>query len=156
MGKISDIFNGRGITKSYHSKNNREGIEATIDFLKTDFNGLLFTNLVDFDMLYGHRRNPRGYGDALEYFDKRLPEIIETLREDDILLITADHGCDPTFKGTDHTREYIPILVYGKKLKQGYDLGIRQSFADIGATVAECFGLSIETGKSFYQEIIKG
>jgi len=107
-------------------------------------------------MLYGHRRNPRGYGDALEYFDKRLPEIMENLREDDILLITADHGCDPTFKGTDHTREYIPILAYGKKLKQGYDLGIRQSFADIGATVAECFGLSMETGKSFYKEIIKG
>lgn len=156
VGKISDIFNGRGITKSYHSKNNKEGIDATIDFLKTDFNGLLFTNLVDFDMLYGHRRNPRGYGDALEYFDKRLPEIMENLREDDILLITADHGCDPTFKGTDHTREYIPILAYGKKLKQGYDLGIRQSFADIGATVAECFGLSMETGKSFYKEIIKG
>lgn len=155
VGKIEDIFNRRGITKINHSKNNKEGIEAIISFLKTDFDGLLFANLVDFDMLYGHRRNARGYGDALEYFDSRLPEIIENMQDDDILLLTADHGCDPTFKGTDHTREYIPLVVYGKNLKQGIDLGTRRSFADIAATVAECFGVDIENGESFYKEIIK-
>ncbi|MEG0875625.1 MAG: phosphopentomutase [Oscillospiraceae bacterium] len=153
VGKIEDIFNRRGITKVNHSKNNVDGIEATIDFLKTRFDGLLFTNLVDFDMLYGHRRNARGYGDAIEYFDSKLPEIIENLQEDDILLLTADHGCDPCFKGTDHTREHIPLLVYGKKLKEGVNLGVRESFTDIAATVADYFDYAFPTGTSFLGEI---
>lgn len=155
VGKIEDIFNRRGITRVNHSKNNKEGIDAVIDFLKTDFNGLLFANLVDFDMLYGHRRNAKGYGEALEYFDSRLPEIMNCMEQDDILLLTADHGCDPTFKGTDHTREYIPIVVYGKNLKKGVSLGVRESFADIAATVAESFGLEAPAGRSFYSEIIR-
>lgn len=102
-----------GITEVDHTRNNREGIASTLKYLERDFDGLLFVNLVDFDMLYGHRNNAKGYAEALEYFDEKLPEILALLREDDILLITADHGCDPTTKGTDHTREYIPLLVYG-------------------------------------------
>lgn len=155
VGKIEDIFNRRGITKINHSKNNKEGIEATIDFLKTDFDGLLFANLSDFDMLFGHRRNPRGYGDALEYFDSRLPEIISALQEDDILILTADHGCDPTYRGTDHTREYIPILAYGRKLREGCDIGTRKSFSDIAATAAEYLGVEFEPGESFLSEITR-
>lgn len=153
VGKIEDIFNRRGITCVEHSRNNKDGIDATINLLKKDFDGLMFVNLVDFDMLYGHRRNARGYGDALEYFDLKLPEIMAGLNDDDVLLITADHGCDPTFKGTDHTREYIPIVAYGKSLKQGTNIGVRETFADIAATVAEFFGYEYPTGKSFLGEI---
>lgn len=153
VGKIEDIFNRRGITKVVHSKNNHDGIDATIELLKTDFDGLLFVNLVDFDMLYGHRRNPRGYGDALEYFDSKLPEIMSLMREGDMLLLTADHGCDPTYKGTDHTREYIPIVAWGSRVKAGTDLGIRDTFADIAATIGDYFGLEYPTGKSFLGEI---
>ena len=112
-------------------------------------------NLVDFDMLYGHRNNPQGYAEALEYFDSFVPDIISRLNEEDMLIITADHGCDPTTPGTDHTREYIPILVYGKQLKRGVDLGIRSTFADIAATVAEYFGYEFPTGTSFMKEIKK-
>lgn len=155
VGKIEDIFNRRGLTEINHSKNNREGIKATLSYLKTDFNGLLFVNLVDFDMLYGHRNNPKGYAEALEYFDTFVPDIMELMEKEDILLITADHGCDPTTPGTDHTREYIPIVVYGKELKQGVDLGIRTTFCDIAATVAEYFGYEFPTGTSFFQELIK-
>ena len=155
VGKIEDIFNRRGITKINHTKNNKTGIQATLDYLNEDFDGLLFVNLVDFDMLYGHRNNPQGYAEALEYFDSFVPDIISRLNEEDMLIITADHGCDPTTPGTDHTREYIPILVYGKQMKQGVDLGIRSTFADIAATVAEYFGYGFPTGTSFLKEIKK-
>lgn len=153
VGKIEDIFNKRGLTEINHTKNNREGIEATIEYLDRGFDGLLFVNLVDFDMLYGHRNNPEGYAEALEYFDRFVPEMIERMEEDDILLITADHGCDPTTPGTDHTREHIPIVVYGKKLKEGVNLGTRESFADIAATVAEYFGLEFPVGESFLKDV---
>lgn len=153
VGKIEDIFNRRGLTEINHTKNNREGIKATLSYLKTGFDGLLFVNLVDFDMLYGHRNNPQGYAEALEYFDSFVPEMISLLDEDDILLITADHGCDPTTPGTDHTREYIPIVVYGKQLKKGTDIGTRSTFSDIAATVSEYFGYEFQTGTSFLKEI---
>ena len=156
VGKIEDIFNRRGITRINHSKNNEEGIEATLELLKEDFEGLLFVNLVDFDMLYGHRNDPQGYAGALEYFDSRLPEIMQLLNEDDILLITADHGCDPTFPGTDHTREYIPVLVYGECLRKNVNLGIRETFSDIGVTVADFFGYEFPTGRSFLKEVKGG
>ncbi len=153
VGKIEDIFNRRGLTKINHTKNNREGIAATLEYLEEGFDGLLFVNLVDFDMLYGHRNNPKGYGEALEYFDKFVPEMMSLMDDEDILLITADHGCDPTTPGTDHTREYIPIIVYGKKLKTGVNLGIRESFSDIAATAAEYFGYTFPAGTSFLKEI---
>lgn len=153
VGKIEDIFNNRGITQVDHTKNNAQGIAATIEWLKQDFDGLLFVNLVDFDMLYGHRNDPVGYAKALEYFDAHLPQILEGLQEEDILLITADHGCDPTTKGTDHTREYIPLLVYGKGLQQGVNLHIRDTFADIAATIADVFGLTFGPGTSFLPDI---
>ena len=137
IGKTSDIFSGKGVTESKGTnKDNKDGIIKTIQALKDDTKGLIFTNLVDFDMLYGHRRNVKGYKDALEEFDNYLPEIISNLKDKEILIITADHGCDPTYKGTDHTREYIPILVYGKGIKN-VDLGIRSTFADIAATIEE-------------------
>lgn len=152
VGKIEDVFNHSGITKIDHSKNNPEGIESTIKFLGQDFDGLLFTNLVDYDMLYGHRNNPEGYGKALEFFDDHLPRITSMLKDDDILLLTADHGCDPTTPGTDHTREYTPLLVYGPKIKGGINLGTRSSFADIAATIADYFSLEFENGVSFLKE----
>lgn len=156
VGKIEDIFNRVGITKIDHTKNNFEGIDSTIKFLEQDFNGLLFVNLVDTDMLYGHRRNPKGYAEALEYFDTRLPEILAKLKKDDMLIITADHGCDPTYeKSTDHTREYTPLLVYGPDLKQGINLHVRDSFADIAASAAEYLGVAFENGTSFMPEIRK-
>ncbi len=150
IGKIEDIFSNRGITESLHSRSNQEGTVATIDYLKGDFQGLLFTNLVDFDMLYGHRRNPEGYAKALEEFDSFIPEFKDTMREDDLLILTADHGNDPTFKGTDHTREYVPLIVYHKGIKVGCDLGIRKTFADIAKTIDDNFGLNkIKNGESF-------
>jgi len=155
VGKIEDIFNRRGITETIHSKNNAEGIEAVIDYLQTGFDGLLFANLVDYDMLYGHRNDPVGYAGALEYFDARLPEITVLLKDEDILMITADHGCDPTMPGTDHTREYIPILVWGRELKRNVNLGTRETFADIAATIAAYFGYRFPVGTSFLQEIEK-
>lgn len=136
VGKIFDIFAGRGLTNYVRSKSNMDGVDRTIDYLKQNNRGLIFTNLVDFDMNFGHRRDVMGYKNALEEFDARLPEIISLMKEDDLLILTADHGCDPTHAGTDHTREYIPILVYGKSLKGG-DLGIRSSFADIANTIGE-------------------
>lgn len=153
VGKIEDIFNRRGLTKINHTRNNKDGIQAVISYLKEGFDGLLFVNLVDFDMLYGHRNNPAGYAEALEYFDTYIPEMTGLLDEEDILLLTADHGCDPTTVGTDHTREYIPIVAYGKKLKEGVDLGVRDTFSDIAATVAEYFGYHFPTGKSFLEEM---
>lgn len=153
VGKIEDIFNRRGLTEINHSKNNREGIQAALSYLKKGFDGLLFVNLVDFDMLYGHRNDPKGYAQALEYFDSFVPDFMGLLGEEDILLITADHGCDPTTPGTDHTREYIPIVVYGKQLQTGTDLGTRKTFSDIAATVAEYFGYQFPFGISFLKEM---
>lgn len=138
IGKTKDIFAGQGITDSRGTnKDNVDGIEKTLKALEEDSKGLIFTNLVDFDMVYGHRRNPEGYKAALEEFDNYLPQIQEKLKDDEILILTADHGCDPTYKGTDHTREYIPLMVYGKNIKQNVNLGTRTSFADIAATVEE-------------------
>ena len=134
IGKIEDIFAHRGITTVDHTKNNHDGIESTLRFLKEGRGDFIFTNLVDFDMLYGHRNDVEGYAAALEYFDSRLPELFEAMKDGDFVIITADHGCDPCFPGTDHTREYIPILAFGKDI-QPVSVGTRNSFADIGATV---------------------
>ena len=141
VGKIEDIFALRGLTGSNHAAGNPACIEAWLDYMRKPFDGLCFTNLVDTDMLYGHRRDPQGFADALAYFDSKLPEIIDLLGDEDLLVITADHGCDPTFKGTDHTREHIPLLVYHKGMKGLTDLGVRKTYADIGATCAEWLGL---------------
>ncbi|TCS84079.1 phosphopentomutase [Tepidibacillus fermentans] len=152
VGKISDIYSGEGVTQAIKTKSNMDGVDKTVEGLKSDFHGLLFTNLVDFDMLYGHRRDPIGYGKAIEEFDARLPELFAALKEDDLLILTADHGNDPTHTGTDHTREYVPLLVYSKKLNGGVDLGIRGTFADVGATIADIFDVKKpEYGKSFLQ-----
>lgn len=141
VGKIKDIFAGQGITEAVYTKGNEEGIEYTLSYLEKDFEGLCFVNLVDYDMLYGHRNDVDGYAAALTYFDGRLPEILERLREEDILMITADHGCDPGYTvSTDHSREYTPFLMYGKQITPG-NLGTRDTFADIGATVLDRFGI---------------
>lgn len=155
VGKIEDIFNNKGITDAVHTKSNIDGIDKTIEYMKENKNGLIFTNLVDFDMKFGHRNDPKGYAEALVEFDNRLPEIIENMDEEDILMITADHGCDPTTESTDHSREYIPLLVYGKNIKPE-NLGIRSSFCDIGKTILEIFDVKNKLiGKSFYKEIKK-
>lgn len=149
IGKIEDLFSGRGITKAIHTKGNEDGIEKTIQELQENTSGLIFTNLVDFDMLYGHRNDVRGYGKALEYFDSKLTEIMQNLKEDDLLIITADHGNDPSTPSTDHSREYIPILMYNKKIKTGKNIGIRKTYADISATVLEMLGFTkLENGES--------
>ena len=145
IGKIYDIFAGKGITRSIKTANNTEGIEATISAIENDQAGLIFTNLVDFDMHFGHRRDVPGYARCLEAFDTKLPEIMSKMKEDDLLIITADHGNDPTWPGTDHTREYIPILIYGKNNAYGKDLGVRNSFVDIAATIADALGIDFET-----------
>lgn len=155
VGKIHDIFTGEGITESYPTKSNEHGIQVTIDQLSNDFNGFLFVNLVDFDSLYGHRRDPEGYGHALEVFDQALPELISQLTEDDLLIISADHGNDPIHSGTDHTREYVPLLVYSPRLKDISSLGIRGTFSDVGATIADNFGAQApKYGTSFLHELI--
>ncbi len=155
VGKIEDLFNFKGMTKSFHSHSNEEGIDKTIEFLRTAEDGLIFTNLVDFDSLWGHRNDVAGFAKGLIYFDTKLPEIISSLSDDDILILTADHGCDPTFPGTDHTREYIPLIVYGKNCSSK-NLGIRNSFADIAATIADYFSVEKpELGVSFLKEILK-
>lgn len=156
VGKIEDIFNQQGITEAIHTHDNMDGVDQTINYMKKENTGLIFTNLVDFDSKYGHRRDVEGYKKALEEFDARIPEILENMNEDDILIINSDHGNDPTYKGTDHTREYIPILVYGKKIKSGLNLGTRKSFADIGATVADILNVEMpKHGNSFKNEIMK-
>ncbi|WP_270941917.1 phosphopentomutase [Romboutsia lituseburensis] len=156
VGKIEDIFNGQGITEAIHTHDNMDGVDQTINYMKKDNKGLIFTNLVDFDSKYGHRRDTLGYKKALEEFDLRIPEIIDSMKDEDILIINADHGNDPTYKGTDHTREYIPVIVYGKDVKEGLNLGIRDSFADIGATVADILNVKMpKHGKSFKTEIVK-
>ena len=139
IGKINDIFNTMGITQAIKSKSSVEGMLQTIDVAKQDFNGICFTNLVDFDAKWGHRRNPQGYADELKAFDDNLPKLLEAMREDDVLFITADHGNDPTWTGTDHTREMIPVLIYSKSFNNPSDLGTNQSFACIGATIADMF-----------------
>lgn len=135
IGKIEDIFVNKGITRSNHTHNNEEGIEATIEAVKEGSKGLIFTNLVDFDMVYGHRNNVQGYADALKYFDDKLPEIIANLKDDDVLIITADHGCDPTTESTDHSREYIPLIFFGKSIKMNNNLGILDTYSSIGKTI---------------------
>jgi len=156
VGKIEDIFNGRGITHAVHTHSNMDGVDRTLEWLKEDFEGILFTNLVDFDMLYGHRNNVEGYGRALVEFDARLPEIINAMKDDDILFITADHGCDPETESTDHSREYTPVLVYSRKVRAGVNLGTRKGFSNIAATIADYLGLSADiAGESFLGEILK-
>jgi phosphopentomutase len=156
IGKIEDIFVNKGITKSNHTTNNKEGIEATIASIKENFRGLIFTNLVDFDMIYGHRNNVQGYADALMYFDNKLPEIIDNLKSDDMLIITADHGCDPTTESTDHSREYIPLLFYGKNIKENNNLGILDTFASIGKTILDILNIENDLeGISVKNQIIK-
>ena len=156
VGKINDIFNGVGITDFVKTKNNEDGVDKTIEALKMPFDGFIFTNLVEFDSEYGHRRDPIGYGKAIEAFDRRLPEIIDAMGSEDILILCADHGNDPTYKGSDHTREYIPIVVYGKNVEAGKEIGVRQTFADLGATVSDFLGAEpAKIGKSFLKDIIK-
>ena len=147
----------RGITKAIHTEGNTDGIHKTIKAIKEDTNGLIFTNLVDFDMLYGHRNNIEGYARALEDFDSFLPEIIENLKQDDILIITADHGCDPSTPSTDHSREYVPIIAYGKNLKQNVNIGIRKTYADISATILDLLNVksTLKYGISFKNDILK-
>jgi len=155
VGKINDIFAGQGITESYPTVDNQDGIDKILDILARDFNGMLFANLVDFDQLYGHRNDPGGYARALEEFDQRLPEITASLRPEDWLIITADHGCDPTTSSTDHSREYVPLLVYGHNLNPAVDLGCRASFADVGATLLEYLEVSGKlAGESFYLSLV--
>lgn len=153
IGKINDIFNGQGITDFIRTESNMDGVDKLIKTLDQDFDGLSFTNLVDFDALYGHRRNPEGYRDALEAFDARLPEIYESLKEDDLLILTADHGNDPTAEGTDHTREFVPIMLYSKKFKKSGKLD-QGYFSDIAATILDNFGLkATENGESFLSKL---
>ncbi len=146
VGKINDIFCGEGITKIYHSNSSVHGMEQTIEICKEDFHGLCFVNLVDFDALWGHRRDVEGYGREIEKFDQNLGVLLEGLREDDLLILTADHGNDPTYTGTDHTREYVPLLAYSKKMKSGGRLENQDTFAVIGASVAENFGVEMPQG----------
>ena len=153
IGKIASIYDSMGVTEDLTAKNNDQTIDQTVKALNDDSKGLIFSNLVDFDMLFGHRRDPEGYAAALEHFDTRLPEIMAAMRDGDLLIITADHGNDPTFRGSDHTREYAPLLVYGKTARPGVNLGTRGSLADIGQTIAEIFGLELPAGESFLQEI---
>lgn len=153
VGKIASIYDGMGVTEDITAKNNDQIIDVTIEALNADSRGLIFSNLVDFDMLYGHRRDTEGYAKALEHFDTRLPEIFDALNDDDLLVMTADHGNDPTKEGSDHTREYVPLLIFGREAKGGVALGTRQSLSDIGQTIAENFGVEIEDGVSFLSEI---
>jgi phosphopentomutase len=156
IGKIASIYDSMGVTEDLTAKNNEQSIDQTIKALQDETRGLIFSNLVDFDMLYGHRRDTEGYARALEHFDKRLPEIESAMKADDLLIITADHGNDPTFPGTDHTREYAPLVVFGKTAKVGVNLGTRDSLSDIGQTIAENFGLKLAAGRSFLNEVAQG
>ena len=155
VGKIEDIFNKSGITDSIHTHGNMESVDKTLEYMKEQFEGIIFTNLVDFDMLFGHRNDIQGYADALIKFDKRIPEILNMLKDDDILIITADHGCDPTTKGTDHTREYVPLLIFGTKIRNSVNLGTRQTFSDIAATIGEYLEIDHKfKGNSFLNLIL--
>ena len=153
-GKIDDLFGHRGISKTHHTVDNEESIQAGIDFLQEDFSGLLFSNLIEFDMTYGHRNDPRGYADKLVEFDRRIPQIRAAMRPMDIAMVVADHGVDPTTPSTDHSREYIPLLVFGEQVKDNVNLGVRSSFSDVAATIAEIFAVEPpQIGKSFLKEI---
>lgn len=154
IGKISDIFNGEGITEAVRTVSNMDGVDKLLEVMAKDFNGISFTNLVDFDALYGHRRDPIGYGNALQEFDARLPEIIDALHTDDLLIITADHGNDPVHAGTDHTREYVPLIVYSPLLNKGGELPMRETFSDIGATIAENFNVKLPQFGSSFLDVI--
>ena len=156
VGKIYDIFAGQGITEMVRNKSNADGMEHTLHYAAQDFEGLCFVNLVDFDMLYGHRNDVDGYAAALTEFDGQLRELLPMLKEDDLLFITADHGCDPSTPSTDHSREHVPLLAYGAKMKAGYNLGTRSTYADLAATVAEYFGVKANiAGTSFLREILQ-
>ncbi|KUO58882.1 MAG: phosphopentomutase [Gracilibacter sp. BRH_c7a] len=156
IGKIKDIFANQGISESFSTKGNFEAVTKTLECIKQDETSLIFTNLVDFDMAYGHRNNVEGYAQALEEFDERIPELLSTLKEKDVLILAADHGCDPTTASTDHSREYVPLLVYGSMLKQGVNLGLRSTLADIGASIANYLDIEVELhGESFLKDIIK-
>ncbi|UQQ35928.1 phosphopentomutase [Paenibacillus polymyxa] len=155
VGKISDIYDGEGVTEAIRTVSNMDGMDKFIQVAQKDFTGLSFLNLVDFDALFGHRRDPQGYGNALEEFDARLPELLEKLTEKDLLILTADHGNDPVHHGTDHTREYVPLLIYSKAFMVGRELPLRKTFADIGASVADNFGVKLpDHGTSFMHELM--
>ncbi len=154
IGKIASIYDSAGVTQDLTAKNNEQSIDQTIRALRDNTRGLIFSNLVDFDMLYGHRRDTEGYARALEHFDSRWPEIEAAMNEGDLLVITADHGNDPTYPGTDHTREYAPLLAFGKRARPGVNLGTRGSLSDIGQTIAQNFALGLDAGKSFLSEIV--
>ncbi len=153
VGKIGNIYAHQGIHESLHTKDNADGMATTSEQLQAGREGLIFTNLVDFDSKFGHRRNPQGYGEALMTFDAWVPELLEHLREDDLLIITADHGNDPTFRGTDHTREYVPLVAMRQGGRTGQDLGTRATFADIGATIADYFDVAWDQGTSFLDQL---
>lgn len=154
IGKIADIYDGEGITQSLRTKSNMDGMDKLNETLDMEFTGLSFLNLVDFDALFGHRRDPKGYGKALEEYDERLSEVLDKLKKDDLLIITADHGNDPVHHGTDHTREYVPLLVYSPSFTEGKELPLRETFADVGATIADNFKVKLPAyGKSFLSEL---
>lgn len=154
VGKIEDIFAGQGITEAIHTKDNMDGVDQTIEYMKKDNKGIIFTNLVDFDSKWGHRNNYKEYAKGIEDFDKRLPDILAAMKDTDVLMINADHGCDPTTPSTDHSREYIPFIAYSKALQQGINLGTRKTFADIGQTIADILGVeALEIGDSYYKDI---
>ena len=156
VGKIMDIFAGRGVTEAYRTENNAEGIERAVELTRKDFNGLCFVNLVDFDMIYGHRNDAKGYAQALSYFDRQFPRLLEGLGSDDLLMITADHGCDPSTPSTDHSREYVPWLTAGNRVRKGKNLGTLPTFADISATILEYFRLPpLAWGKSRLADLLK-
>ncbi|HEY9062441.1 MAG TPA: phosphopentomutase [Pseudobacteroides sp.] len=156
VGKIEDIYGGQGITHAVHTHDNMDGVNRTLQYMSEDFEGIIFTNLVDFDMVYGHRNDAEGYAKALVEFDGRIPEILGQLKEEDILIITADHGCDPTTPSTDHSREYVPLLVYGNGARSNVNLGTRNTFSDIAATISEYLELKADIpGISFLPDILR-
>lgn len=156
VGKIEDIFAKQGITEAVHTKDNMDGMDKTLDFMDKIETGLIFTNLVEFDSKWGHRNDYEGYAKGLEAFDERLAEVMNKMKQSDLLIINADHGCDPTTKGTDHTREYVPLLVYGKAIKKNVNLGTLSTFADAGQTIAEIFGIDkLSIGTGFLDKLLK-
>jgi len=156
VGKIEDIFSKKGITEAEHTKSNMNGVDVTLEYMKKQNKGIIFTNLVDFDMLFGHRNNIEGYKQAIEEFDKRLPEIMSAMREDDLLIITADHGCDPTTPSTDHSREHVPVILYGHNIKTDVNIGTRKTFSDLASTIADIFDIeNVFPGESFLKAILK-
>jgi phosphopentomutase len=156
VGKIYDLFGGRGITRSKHAANNEESAQGLLEALHEEFEGLLFANFIEFDMIFGHRNDPRGYANALERFDGHMPEIRASMKAGDLAIITGDHGVDPTTPSTDHSREYVPLLVFGQQVRGNVNLGTRGTFSDIGATIAECFKVEYPRyGRSFLAEVLK-